>query len=40
MRREMEVLHVLHMLATAVLMLLVARLNEIARILLAQSVNP
>lgn len=40
MRRDMEVLHILHMLATAVLMLLVARLNEIARILLAQSMNP
>lgn len=40
MRRDMEVLHILHMLATAVLMLIVARLNEIARILLAQSMNP
>lgn len=40
MRRDMEVLHILHMLATAVLMLLVARLNEIARVLLAQSMNP
>jgi hypothetical protein len=40
MRRDMEVLHILHMLATAVLMLLVARLNEIARHLLAISINP
>jgi len=40
MRREMEVLHILHMLATAVLMLLVARLNEIARVLLSDCLKP
>ena len=40
MRRELEVLHILHMLATAVLMLLVARLNEVARVILEKSVNP
>jgi hypothetical protein len=40
MRREMEILHILHMLATAVLMLLVARLTEVSRVLLEKAVNP
>jgi hypothetical protein len=36
----MDVLHILHMLATAILMLLVARLNEVARELISRSVAP
>jgi hypothetical protein len=40
MKRDLDILHILHMLATAILMLLVARLNEVARALLAGSFNP